>query len=164
MIARCIPHNWWLWRGDLVCQDKMVPFSDNQGDNGKGGVFQYDFGKTIQDQTFRTTGFLNQPPALLRSAVSDIRAQYEGEGHQLENAINSVLERKPKLRKKYKRPDPSSDRLYKSEVTHPLNDERGCGIICGDDPSKLVFRFERAEDEDNPAIHYGLIVSANQLI
>src|SRR5436305_12092085 len=132
--------------------------------NGKGGVFQYDFGKTIQDQTFRTTGFLNQPPALLRSAVSDIRAQYEGEGHQLENAINSVLERKPKLRKKYKRPDPSSDRLYKSEVTHPLNDERGCGIICGDDPSNLVFRFERAEDEDNPAIHYGLIVSANQLI
>jgi hypothetical protein len=66
--------------------------------DGKGGVFQYDFGKTIQDQTFRTTGFLNQPPALLRSAVSDIRAQYEGEGHQLENAINSVLEKKPKLR------------------------------------------------------------------
>jgi hypothetical protein len=45
--------------------------------DGKGGVFQYDFGKTIQDQTFRATGFLNQPPALLRAALSDIRAQYE---------------------------------------------------------------------------------------
>src|SRR6185437_4265232 len=36
--------------------------------DGKGGVFQYDFGKTIQDQVFRNTGFLNQPPALLRAA------------------------------------------------------------------------------------------------
>ena len=25
--------NWWVWRGGLVCQDKMVAFSDNQGDN-----------------------------------------------------------------------------------------------------------------------------------
>jgi nucleoside phosphorylase len=34
----------------------------------KGGVFQYDFGKTIQDQSFRPTGFLNQPPMVLRTA------------------------------------------------------------------------------------------------
>lgn len=27
--------------------------------NGKSGVFQYDYGKTIQDQSFRHTGFLN---------------------------------------------------------------------------------------------------------
>jgi hypothetical protein len=27
--------------------------------DGNGGVFQYDFGKTVQDQSFRTTGFLN---------------------------------------------------------------------------------------------------------
>jgi hypothetical protein len=47
----------------------------------KGGVFQCDFSKTIQDQTFKTTGFLNQPPQLLRAAVSDIKSQYEGEGH-----------------------------------------------------------------------------------
>jgi hypothetical protein len=35
--------------------------------NGKGGVFQYDFGKTIQDQSFLTTGVLDQPPTMLRS-------------------------------------------------------------------------------------------------
>jgi hypothetical protein len=65
--------------------------------DGKGGVFQYDFGKTIQDQTFRATGFLNQPPMLLRGVVSDIRAEYESEGHHLEDAINSILEKKPRL-------------------------------------------------------------------
>ncbi|RYP73845.1 hypothetical protein DL769_004146 [Monosporascus sp. CRB-8-3] len=68
--------------------------------DGNGGVLQYDFGKTIQDRAFRITGFLNQPPTLLRAALSDIRAEYEGEGHHLKNAINTVLEKKPKLRKK----------------------------------------------------------------
>jgi hypothetical protein len=29
---------------------------------GTGSVFQYDFGKTIQDQNFCPTGYLNQPP------------------------------------------------------------------------------------------------------
>ncbi|KAH6664496.1 hypothetical protein B0J14DRAFT_523182, partial [Halenospora varia] len=132
--------------------------------DGKGGVFQYDFGKTIQDQSFRTTGFLNQPPTLLRAAVSDIKAEHEGDGHQLEDAINSVLERKPKLRRKYKRPDRGSDRLYQSRDIHPLNDESGCLVACGEGPSHQILRAERTDEDDNPAIHYGLIASANQLM
>jgi hypothetical protein len=67
--------------------------------NGKGGVFQYDIGKTIQDQSFRPTGFLNQPPMVLRAAVNGLRAQYESEGHQLEEAISSILKKKPRLQK-----------------------------------------------------------------
>jgi hypothetical protein len=70
--------------------------------DGNGGVFQYDFSKTIQDQCFRPTGFLNQPPTILRAAVSGLEAQYESEGHQLEEAINKILEKKPRLRQKYK--------------------------------------------------------------
>jgi nucleoside phosphorylase len=130
----------------------------------KGGVFQYDFGKTIQDQSFRPTGFLNQPPTVLRAAVNGLKAQYESEGHRLEEDINSILEKKPRLRQKYKRPDPSSDRLYQSGVTHPPNDEVSCATVCGDDPLNLISRPERTENEDNPAIHYGLIASANQLM
>jgi nucleoside phosphorylase len=132
--------------------------------DGNGGVFQYDFGKTIQDQSFRTTGFLNQPPTLLRAAVSDIKAEHEGEGHQLEDAINSVLERKPKLRKNYKRPDRSSDRLYQSGYIHSLNDESGCLAPCSEDLSHQILRAERTDEDDNPVIHYGLIASANQLM
>ncbi|KAH0551172.1 hypothetical protein GP486_007495 [Trichoglossum hirsutum] len=133
--------------------------------DGKGGVFQYDLGKTIQDQRFHTTGFLNQPPILLRAAVTDLAAQYEEEGHQLEDAINTALGRIPRLRKKYKRPDQNTDRLYQSGVVHPLgDDESACAVVCGDSPSNLISRSERKEDEDNPAIHYGLIASANQLI
>jgi nucleoside phosphorylase len=133
--------------------------------DGKGSVFQYDFGKTIQDQSFQTTGFLNQPPAILRTAMNGLKAQYEIEGHQLlEAAIDNILEKKPRLRKKYKRPDPSNDRLYQSEITHPANDAISCATVCGNDLSKLVLRPERSEDKDNPEIHYGLIASANQLM
>ena len=132
--------------------------------DGMGGVFQYDFGKTIQDQSFRPTGFLNQPPMVLRTAVNGLKAQYKIEGHQLEEIINSILEKKPRLRQEYKRPDQNTDRLYQARVTHPKNDEVSCAAVCGDDPLSLVLRAERTKDEDNPAIHYGLIASANQLI
>jgi nucleoside phosphorylase len=130
----------------------------------KGGVFQYDFGKTIQDQSFQTTGFLNQPPAILRTAMNGLKAQYELKGHQLETAISHAIQENQKLRRKYKRPDMSNDRLYRSEITHPANDATSCATVCGNDPSKLVLRPERSEDEDNPEIHYGLIASANQLM
>lgn len=48
--------------------------------NGNGGVLQYDFGKTVQGETFHTTGFLNQPPSCLRTAVNGLKAQYESNG------------------------------------------------------------------------------------
>ncbi|KAF2259137.1 hypothetical protein CC78DRAFT_586295, partial [Lojkania enalia] len=67
--------------------------------NGKGGVFQYNFEKTIQDQSFRPTGFLSQPPKVLRTAINGLKAQYESDGHQLNEAINSILEEKPRLQK-----------------------------------------------------------------
>jgi hypothetical protein len=37
-------------------------------------------------------------------------------------------------------------------------------MVCGDDSTGLVSRHPRSGDEDNPAIHYGLIASANQLM
>jgi nucleoside phosphorylase len=96
--------------------------------------------------------------------VNGLEAQYEIEGHELEEVINSIFEEKSRLRKKYKRPDPSSDRLYQSKITHSSNNQASCAAICGDDLSNLILRPERTEDEDNSAIHYDLIASANQLM
>jgi nucleoside phosphorylase len=132
--------------------------------DSNGGVFQYDFGKTIQDQSFRPTGFLNQSPTLLRTAVAGLEAQYERKGHRLEEAISSILEDYPKLRRKYKRPDASTDKLYQPGVIHLPNNEASCAVLCGDDPLKLILRPKRSKDEDTPAIHYGLIASGNQLM
>ncbi|KAB8263008.1 hypothetical protein BDV32DRAFT_136095 [Aspergillus pseudonomiae] len=132
--------------------------------NSHGGVFQYDYGKTIQGETFCPTGYLNQPPALLRAAVNGLQALYEIEGHHLEDDINQALERNPRLRGKYSRPGAASDRLYKSHIVHPPNGKTNCTIRCGDDSSALVLRDPRTDDQDNPMIHYGLIASANQLM
>ncbi|KAH8127183.1 hypothetical protein FP744_10007490 [Trichoderma asperellum] len=132
--------------------------------DGTGGVFQYDFGKAIQDGTFYTTGFLNQPPRVLQTAVSGLEADYEIYGHKLEEAINNVLDKLPRLRRKYGRPLPISDRLYQSSAVHPLNNEENCASCCGNLSSDIVVRADRTEEDDNPAIHYGLIASANKVM
>ncbi|UKZ51788.1 hypothetical protein TrVGV298_005552 [Trichoderma virens] len=129
--------------------------------DGSGGLLQYDFGKNIQDQIFLTTGVLNQPPVTLRTALAGLQAQYERKGHQIDEAVNSVLEKNKRLRRQYKRPAQSSDRLYQTGVVHPSAKE-SCVTAC--DPSGLISRSERDEDEESPAIHYGLIASANQLM
>jgi nucleoside phosphorylase len=132
--------------------------------NGQGGVLQYDFGKTIQGQAFQHTGFLDQPPTVLRAAVNGLEARYESEGNQLDDTVHKILEKKKRLQKKYQRPGLASDRLYLSQVVHPVDGELTCDLCCGEDPSCLVPRSPRTEDDDNPAIHYGLIASANQLM
>jgi nucleoside phosphorylase len=132
--------------------------------DGNGGVFQYDFGKTIQYQSFQFTKFLHQPPMVLRTAVNDIKAEYELEGHRIQATIDTTLENKQRLRKKYKRPYQTSDRLYAASVVHPQHSEADCSVVCGDEPEKLILRPERTEEDDNPAIHYGLIASADQVM
>lgn len=132
--------------------------------NGSPGVFQYDFGRTIQNQSFETTGVLNLPPQSLRTAVNGLRATYEVEGSPLNDMVNNILEKSPRLRKRFSRPPASSDRLYKPDVVHPDKNSAGCAETCGDDSELLVARGERGEYEDYPAIHYGTIASANQLM
>ncbi|KAH9237676.1 hypothetical protein K456DRAFT_1829188 [Colletotrichum gloeosporioides 23] len=136
----------------------------SHGEGGRGGVSQYDFGKATQSQivSFEHTGFLNQPPTVLRTAVSALQSQYEMEGHQLNARINKALEDYPRIRNKYSRPSIDSDRLYRSDFVHPDSGE--CENVCGDSPDQLVNRKAREDYEDDPFIHYGLIASANQLM
>ncbi|KAM0362808.1 hypothetical protein ACHAO7_011221 [Fusarium culmorum] len=140
--------------GDIVVSSR---------DGGKGGVFQYDFGKTIQNQSFQETQVLDQPPMVLRTAASALKGRYELKGHRLNEDVDMAL-KKIKKRKKYSRPPANSDRLYRSDITHPSNSSEDCGAVCGDDSFHLVARAERDEEDDNPTIHYGLIASANQLM
>ncbi|KAJ5752534.1 hypothetical protein N7520_009451 [Penicillium odoratum] len=132
--------------------------------NGRGGIFQYDFGKAIQDQEFKPTGFHNKAPTFLRNAVSGLAMKYEHEGHRIEDLIRELLEKKPRLRKKYSRPNPATDRLYKSDSMHPFGNESSCDLVCSSDKTSLVLRAPRTDEDDNPAIHYGLIASANTLM
>ncbi|RKK44347.1 hypothetical protein BFJ69_g18332, partial [Fusarium oxysporum] len=92
-----------------------------------------------------------------------LEAEYELEGHQLNAHVDRALEQWPRLRQKYSRPPADSDRLYRSDIVHPDSSD-GCADVCSNDPACLVDRKERGEQEDDPAIHYGLVASANQLM
>lgn len=129
-----------------------------------GSVWQYDYGKTIQDRKFHHSGFLDQPPTSLRTAVTNLKATYELKGHGIEVAIEHVLQQMPRLRKKYGRPDKASDRLFSSEYVHPTESSTSCEDNCNSDLSNIVVRRQRNEEEDDPAIYYGLIASVNSLM
>ncbi|KAI9373897.1 WD domain protein, partial [Aspergillus egyptiacus] len=129
--------------------------------NGRGGLLQYDFGKELQGQEFHRTGISNQPPPILRTAVAGLKAQYEEEGHQLKESIQAVLEGNKRLKQKYAQPPLETDRLFESQFAHS-NSEGSCGEFC--DSSQLVERPKRTDEEDDPAIHYGLIASGNRVV
>ena len=63
-------------------------------DRGTGGVLQYDYGKMEQNKQLQVTGHLNRPPDLLLGAVRKLEAVYQIRGHQLEQAIDAILEKK----------------------------------------------------------------------
>ncbi|KAK2600096.1 hypothetical protein QQS21_005182 [Conoideocrella luteorostrata] len=132
--------------------------------NANSGVIQYDFGKEIQNQGFHKTGVLNQAPEHLRTALNRLKAHHDICGQNLASAISQALTKTPGLLQKYKRPDAGSDRLYRSHILHPEYDDRSCAEACGDNPSKLLPRFGRSLQDDKPAIHYGLIASANTVL
>ncbi|KAL6788494.1 nucleoside phosphorylase domain-containing protein [Trichoderma sp. SZMC 28012] len=131
--------------------------------DGHGGVLEYDFGKTIQNQALHITRYLNEPPILLRSAAGRLMVDYKISGHNIKRTIERIIEQTPRLREKYQRPPLSSDILYQSAIIHPTDSEMPCSELCGVDPSRTVRREPRDnEDEDDHAIHYGVIASAPQ--
>ncbi|KAF4903210.1 hypothetical protein CGCVW01_v013148 [Colletotrichum viniferum] len=141
--------------GDIVVSSRS---------GGKGGVFQYDYGKSMQNGSFVETGALNQPPQVLLAAVNGLESDYAMDGHQLDFKIEEALKRYPRLRKSHSRPPGISDRLYQPNVTHPSDSTSDCLQACSNDPVHLVPRHQRSEYDDNPAIHFGLIASGNQVI
>ncbi|EWZ97076.1 hypothetical protein FOWG_04277 [Fusarium oxysporum f. sp. lycopersici MN25] len=144
---------------DIRLADIVVSASKD----GKTAILQYDFGKTIQDRAFERTGITNQPPPILRAAVNGLMAQYERKGNQIRENVDKVLQENRRLRKRYCRPHISSDRLYLSTVVHP-DDCLSCESNCGTDLSNLVARPERTDEDDDPAIYYGVIASGDQLM
>ncbi|ETS77053.1 hypothetical protein PFICI_10927 [Pestalotiopsis fici W106-1] len=132
--------------------------------SGLGGVLQYDFGKTIQNESFQVTGHLNQPPQCLLRAISILEADYESDGNSIDRNIIRILDKKPHLRAKYGKPHPSTDRLFSSVYKHAGDKDQECTAVCVD-ASQLVTRPARLQAHQNgPMIHLGLIASANQLM
>lgn len=127
--------------------------------NGTGGIYQYDYGKLIQNHRFEHTGFLNQPSVLLRTTVSALKVDHEVDGHQIRANIETVLKSKPRLRNKYSKP--LVDHLHHADTVHPSGLDVSCANSCA---SGVLDRAPRTDDDHDPMIHYGIIASANSLM
>ncbi|KAK4184262.1 hypothetical protein QBC35DRAFT_506288 [Podospora australis] len=123
--------------------------------NGHSGVVQYDFGKSVTDG-FQRTGSLNNPPNLLLTAVSHMKAKQFDDWHP----ITSHLDRLPRMpQDKFARPPAGEDRLYKATYKHEAADGDCSG---GCDPSQLIQREPRKDGEVQ--VFYGTIASGNQVM
>jgi nucleoside phosphorylase len=126
--------------------------------NAKSGVFQYDFGKVVQEGDYEYTKVLNKPPVVLRTALTGLKSRYEINGHSLGQAVEDILTKNRRLRKTYGKP--SSDILFKSHVLH----SRSCQEAdCSREEENLVER-EARDEEDNILVHYGLIATGNSVM
>ncbi|KAF3060153.1 hypothetical protein CFAM422_011483 [Trichoderma lentiforme] len=128
-----------------------------------GGVVQYDFGKALQGGEFRRQGFLNSPPRVLRSAVTNLRANHGLQESQVPQYLDQMVKRFPRLARpsndgpSYTYQGVFNDRLFKPTYPHAGGDN--C-LNC--DPTQLEPRTKR--DSTDPVIHYGVIASGNTLI
>lgn len=136
---------------DIRLGDVIVGYSSAERE---GSVIQY---TTRHIEKFAQLGVLNQPPAVLRAAINRHRSRYEKERRILKAAIADTLKTHYFQERGYERP--TTDRLYRSDFVHYLYNGSDCTVVCGDNPSDFIQRPERAED--GPAIHYGLIASAD---
>ncbi|KAI0376370.1 hypothetical protein F5Y04DRAFT_213036 [Hypomontagnella monticulosa] len=142
-----------------VCDIRLGDVAVSHLDNGHSGVVQFDIGR-LQTRTFQTVGFLNSPPRILLVALESLRAKFDLQRLRLEHEIQYILDKNPALRDRYSRPDSGSDRLYSSSYTHASNGP--CEVGC--DPLHEIARCERTGDDDNPAVHYGLIASGSVVV
>ena len=158
----------WLRFGLMVGIGGGVPSEENNirlGDivvskptGTSGGVIQYDFGKTVQEGRFTRTGSLNRPPDVLLAALASLQAKHLMEGHELSNYLLQMVTRYPTMGAQFAHPGTQHDWLYEAEYDHP----RG-NITCSQcDRDRLVDREPRPSAE--PAIHYGLIASGDQVM
>ena len=138
---------------DIRLGDAVVSSPDRQ----VGGVLHYKFGREIQNREFELTGSLASPPAILLSALNQLSAQHVEEGHRIAQSIEQMVTRVPNLRDHFLRPSPEKDRLYKADYVR-TDDMRT------DENSQLVVRQPRTGKHQDPAIHYGLIASADQVM
>ncbi|KAK6345581.1 hypothetical protein TWF718_007492 [Orbilia javanica] len=122
------------------------------------GVVQYDFGKTVQDGSFKRFGNLDKPSRKLLAAIASLEAKVAQSGRKVEEHLRETYTKYPNLVGEYGHPGTQHDVLYKAEYKHA--DEQAECDLCS--KSEVVIRKNR--DSTAPVVHYGLVASGNQVV
>ena len=140
----------------------VVVGSPVDGEALEGGVFGYNFRKARAGGEVQMVRYLDLPPTLVR-AVNVLKAQYtSAAGNGISETIRRVAAGESRLHRKYTLPPPDSDILYDSTYIH-RDITKTCTEVCTDPTAKKI-RLPRNAEQENPAIHYGLIATSHLLM
>jgi nucleoside phosphorylase len=145
-----------------------------------GGVVQWDFGKAEQGGTFKRTGALNNPPATLLTALTNLERDHAMTGSKIPQYLEDLKKNWSNLAPMYTRSESLKDVLFRADYNHveksaignvdtldnadeeggeEEEEEKEENDCTNCDPSKIVRRKAR-----NMRVNYGLIASGNQVI
>jgi nucleoside phosphorylase len=121
-----------------------------------GGVVQYDKGKVEKGGMFAVKGQLNQPPALLLHTLAQLRARHAMRPSKVTDYMHEAIRRNPMMEENGFTLPSMPDCLF-------------CDVCDEDIESPAVdcdgFHTTRQQRKNNhPAVHYGVIASANQVV
>jgi hypothetical protein len=118
------------------------------GDRGLPAVLQYNCGKEHDNQVFKRTGSLPNPPTYLLTAISKLRSDPQLPSNPLGQYVKEMITRMPESgAARYQCPGPQLDSLFEA----------------GDlDPPREVVRAPRPAG--HAVIHYGPIASGNKVV
>ena len=127
-----------------------------------GGVVQYDLGKIGGDGQFTRKGSLNKPPQVLLAAVATLKAKHRLGREKLNPLLKALQIEDFENPEDFQYQGTEFDYLFQADYLHPDNADT-CDSC---DKSKVDPRLDdRPRLKNNePAIHYGIIASGNQLI
>ncbi|KAG9251960.1 nucleoside phosphorylase domain-containing protein [Emericellopsis atlantica] len=151
-MSRTFPHiKWRLLVGigggvpsdkhDIRLGDVVVSMPEGQ----HGGVVQYDLGKS-SGAGFQLKGFLQLPPALLRSAVERMESDHLVRDSRILEFIDTM------------EPRDVVDTLFQDDFSHG----DAVSSSAAHDPPQIVTRSPR--EFEGPYIHYGLIASGDSVL
>lgn len=137
------------------------------------GVVQWDFGKTT-DGKLERTGSLNNPPTLLLTALSKMESDNEMEGSKIQENLDIMFKKWPRLKTKYGRSDKLEDFLFDASYGHLVNPPNHTPTPTSQKLHEISHTVKdclycdasraKRRKVGEPVAHYGLIASGNQVI
>jgi nucleoside phosphorylase len=111
-----------------------------------GGVVQWDFGKVEDGGGFCRKGTLNKPPRPLQSAVTGLEAQHIMAGHNLQEHLDKLSSKYPRMAKSYGRQGSAEDQLFEASYGHV----KGNSTCAQCDPGRVQHRSGNSVVKDGP--------------
>ena len=123
-----------------------------------GGLIAYKFGKRLGDGSFQTAYHLNQPPRVLRTAVSSLRAAHETGESLVPNYLISMLQNiSAAKRAMWKCPGQDHDVCFPTTYPH-----QGGQTCAGCNTAKGIWRKPRGDTDS--VTHYGTIATGTEVV